>query len=512
MMMNLSRCRFQLAIVIVTLLTCLCCLLLCGTTAVQATTPSGDDDDDIYYIRTLVGNGVDALTVNVPDLEASFTDPRGIVQSKSGDLYFSSSSKNVVLKVEFDTKDGTSNVTIVAGTGSTGKGAENILATESALFGPSFLSLIEDEVTGDVKAIIICDSNNQRIRQLDMETKLIHTIAGNGNGLDGGPAVSAKLTTPRQAYYDKSTGDIFVVEYGGHKVRRVFASNGTITTVVGKCTNKTNKGDGGPAVEACLTNPYDFTMNDAGEWFIADSGNSLIRKVGLDGIISTVAGGGKTLRGDLPPKEVYLNFPIAIAFTPSGELLVADYNNGVVRKMASDGSVIKMIAGGGGTRVDGILATSAFIQPSSVAYTTFGILIGDQSNRRVRQLYSRCFGVRVNETSVCSGHGTCVGPDVCECNDGWMGDDCSVALCFGIVFNETSVCSGHGSCIGLDECQCNDGWLVVDCSIAHCFGVTSNLHLFVLARASASNRTSVCVMMDSKGTSVTSQRGIELYQ
>ncbi len=135
-----------------------------------------------------MGNGLDALTVNVPALEASFTDPRGIVQSKKGDLYFVSSRKNVVLKAEFDKKKGTSKVTIVAGTGSTGKGDDNILATDSALSGPSFLSLVEDDVTGDLKAIIISDANNFRVRKLDMETKLIKTIAGNGNGLDGGPA------------------------------------------------------------------------------------------------------------------------------------------------------------------------------------------------------------------------------------------------------------------------------------------------------------------------------------
>ena len=422
-----------------------------------------------------MGNGLDALTVNVPALEAAFNDPRGIVQSKKGDLYFASYRKNVVLKAEFDKKKGTSMVTIVAGTGSQGKGDDNILATESALSGPSFLSLIEDEVTGDLKAMIISDANNFRVRKLDMKTKLIKTIAGNGEGLDGGPAVSAKINWPRQAYYDKSTGDIFVVEYSGNAVRRIFASNGTITTVVGKCTNNVNLGDGGPAIEACLSNPYDFAMNAAGEWFIADSGNNLIRKVGLDGIISTVAGGGQITGNDLPPKQVKLQFPTGIAFTSSGELLVADFNYKAIRAIASDGSIMRLIAGRGSQQPNKVSAKSALIDPASLAYTTtFGILIGDQSRKRILQMYTGCFGVNVEDPSVCSGNGTCVGHDTCECKNGLRGD-CVLKQCFGIMFDETSVCSGHGSCIGLDQCKCNDGWLGVDCTITHCFGVTSNL-------------------------------------
>lgn len=208
--------------------------------------------DDTYFIRTVAGNGANALIVNVPALEASFTQPRGIVQSQKGDLYFASYNKNVVLKVEFDRLEGTSNVTVIAGIGSPGKGDDNILATDSALSGPMSVSLVEDDVSGDVKAIIISELNNNRVRKLDMQTKMIDTIAGKGTGSDGGSAVNAKIATPQQAYYDKLTGDLFIVEGGSSKkIRRVFASNGIITTVVGQCTNTENNGDGGQALYAC---------------------------------------------------------------------------------------------------------------------------------------------------------------------------------------------------------------------------------------------------------------------
>ncbi len=125
-----------------------------------------------YFIRTFSGNGANSLKVNVPALEASFTQPRGIVQSQKGDLYFASYNKNVVLKVEFDRLEGTLNGHWQS--------------------GPMNVSLSEDNVTGDGKAIIISELNNNRVRKLNMQTKMIDTIAGKGTGSDGG---SAKIAT-----------------------------------------------------------------------------------------------------------------------------------------------------------------------------------------------------------------------------------------------------------------------------------------------------------------------------
>ena len=111
-------------------------------------------DDKPYYISKIAGKGTGDLKVNVPALEATFDRIICMVQSTNGDI-FASSLHHVVLKFEFDKEEGTwSNVTIIAGTGTSGKGDDGVLGTESALNNPMGLSLIEN-LNGDVTAILI---------------------------------------------------------------------------------------------------------------------------------------------------------------------------------------------------------------------------------------------------------------------------------------------------------------------------------------------------------------------
>jgi len=89
----------------------------------------------------------------------------------------------------------------------------------------------------------------------------------------------------------------------------------------------------------------------------------------------------------------------------------------------------------------------------------------------------QCFGIDPNDPNVCSGHGVCMEQDICSCQTGYYGIDCSNCQCFGIDRNDPHVCSGHGICVGLDTCLCEVGWLGTDCSIAEyfdCFGIDPN--------------------------------------
>ncbi len=420
------------------------------------------DNDFPYILKTIVGTGVTTkLEVNVPALEASTGEVHGIAQSKNGDLYFPS-NKHVVLKAEFNKIDGTwSNVTIIAGTGSQGKGADNVLATESALDSPHSISLIEDS-NGELVAILITEATNNRIRKLDMSTRKITTIAGNGTqgfSGDGGLAKDATFDSPLQAYYDKHSGDVFIVDKFNKRIRRVFESNGTIETVVGNCTNKANNGDGGPAIHACISPTY-FVINDVGEWFIANDDN--VRKVGMNGMIDTIAGGG-TEGGDAPAKDVELMNVQGLDVAPSGELVLAEYGKGRVRKMSSSG-FLEVLAGGGSTTPtsNGIPPKTASLYPASVAYTRDGrenFIVVHQYGRILMLVKMTCFGVKSTSPSVCSGHGSCTSPDQCKCNEGWMGVDCSITHCFGVTSNlPDRVCSGKGECVRHNKCHCEDGF------------------------------------------------------
>ncbi len=440
-----------------------------GTSSVQST---GGDDDQPYFISTVAGNGTGTLKVNVSAFDATFNSISGIAQSKNSDLYAVAFYNFVVLKFTFNKSEGTwPNVEVIAGTGSPGRGANDVLGTQSALNNPSGLSLIEN-ANGAVTAILIADMNNNRIRKLDMATRIITTIAGTsvqGNTGDEGPAKDAQLWLPRHVYSDKSNGDIFIADSYNHRIRRV--RDGIITTVVGKtCTGSDGLGDGGPATSACLKNPYFFTMNTAGEWFIADLDNGRIRKVFLNGTITTVAGGG-TVIGDALATNVKLSSPSNVAFTSSGELLVAEYGKNV-RKIDNSGFV-RVIAGGGSESPSyntPIPAKTASIKPFAVAYARDGsdvIFIGDHRGFifKLTRL-QMCYGVKSDNSAVCSGHGSCIKTDECQCDNGWMGIDCSITHCFGITSNlPDRVCSGKGKCVRLNKCHCDDGFRGHKCQI-----------------------------------------------
>ncbi len=212
-------------------------------------------------------------------------------------------------------------------------------------------------------------------------------------------------------------------------------------------------------------------MNNAGEWFIADYSNNRIRKVFLNGTITTVAGGG-TETGDALATSVKLSSPSNVAFTSSGELFVADYAGNVVRKIDNSG-FMKVIAGGGSLAPSyntPVPATTASIKPFAVAYGRDGsdaIFIGD--NRGLIFMLSnrtKCHGVESDNTTVCSSRGSCIGTHQCACNDGWMGVDCSVTHCFGVTSNlPDRVCSGKGKCVRPNKCHCDDGFGGHKCQI-----------------------------------------------
>ncbi len=278
---------------------------------------------------------------------------------------------------------------------------------------------------------------------------------------EGTPATSFTLNNPYQALYNKSTGDILIVDYYSNKIRKLSGSDGLITTVVGQCTVSSGLGDGGPAINACLNRPTTLAINDAGEWFIVDQTNTRIRKVDLQGNIHTVAGGGVRQDGVGPATEVKLKYPTGVALTPSGELLVADqYGSNRILKMDHKG-FMTVIAGGSGTGTDDILATKAKLNPVCVAYATDGsddIFICDDTGY-IKKLYAiECYGVKSNTPAICSGHGSCISTDKCECDDGWIGADCSITHCFGITSNLPSVCSGKGQCVKHNECECDGGF------------------------------------------------------
>ena len=171
---------------------------------------------------------------------------------------------------------------------------------------------------------------SNRIRKVSA-SGIITTVAGTGTAGfsgDGGPATAARLNWPDGVAVDAS-GNLFVADVFNGRIRKVSAS-GIITTVSGGGSG----GDGGPATAAGLSFPSGVAVDSFGNLFIADRLHDRIRKVSTSGIITTVAGGGIGGDGGLATAAV-LNEPFGVAVDAMGNLFIADTSNSLVRKVSA---------------------------------------------------------------------------------------------------------------------------------------------------------------------------------
>ena len=234
------------------------------------------------------------------------------------------------------------------------------------------------------------DSLNNRIRKLSGGN--VTTIAGNGllsRSGDGGAATSAQLNSPLGVAVD-AAGNLYVADTLNNLVRRV-DTKGVITTFAGNGTAGFG-GDGGAAASAQLNGPQGLAVDAAGNLYIADTQNARVRKVS-GGTISTVAGSSSSgFGGDGgAAASAQLNAPFGVALDAAGNLYIAEFGNNRIRKVGTNGN-ISTIAGTGvsGYSGDGGAATSAQLNgPQSVVVDGSGnVYIADTGNNRVRKVGS----------------------------------------------------------------------------------------------------------------------------
>ncbi len=219
----------------------------------------------------------------------------------------------------------------------------------------------------------------------------INTVAGDGvQGFagDGGQAVNAEIFAIAGLAVD-SAGNVYIADTGNCRIRKV-ATNGVITTVAGTAIPGYS-GDGGPATKASLSFPRAVAVDAAGNIYIGDSGNYAIRKVGLDGIITTIAGNGTLgFSGDGGPASNAMVGAVAgFAFDAAGNLYFADTNNYRVGKIALDGTISTFAGTGtaGYTGDGGPAINATFYYPDSVAFDSAGNLyIAEPNNNVVRKV------------------------------------------------------------------------------------------------------------------------------
>jgi hypothetical protein len=238
-------------------------------------------------------------------------------------------------------------ISTIAGTGSPGYGGDGGPATQALIDAPAGLAL---DGAGN---LYFADTNNHIIRRIDAFSHVITTVAGthetHGFSGDGGAATSALLTSPEGIAFDEA-GDLFIADTGNNVIREVNAATGFISTFAGTGTAGFN-GDGPTATLAQLNSPWSVSVAVAqdGSLYIADLGNNSVRKVTPSGAISTIAGDGtRGFTGDSgSASTAELNEPTAIAIDPAGNLYIADSENNRVREINASTRVIETICGTG---------------------------------------------------------------------------------------------------------------------------------------------------------------------
>jgi sugar lactone lactonase YvrE len=222
---------------------------------------------------------------------------------------------------------------------------------------------------------------------------VISVVAGNGLSRyagDGGFAVGASLGYPSGLALDRS-GNLYIADSSNSIVRKV-DTNGIITTMAGAAGKFGFSGDGGPATQALLSYPTGIATDTSGNLHIMDLGNNRVRMVNAsDGNISTIAGTGAVGNsgdGVLATKATF-NYPMGIAVDSSGNVYIADQNNAIIRRISTSG-IINTVAGNGqfgysGENVQAVKAT--LLAPTGVAVDASGTMyIADSGNQRIRRV------------------------------------------------------------------------------------------------------------------------------
>jgi len=278
-------------------------------------------------------------------------------------------------------------ITTAVGTGEKGFAGDGGPAQAALLNGPF------DVAFDSAGNLFFSDTFNHRIRRVDARTGTITTIAGNGEAGyagDGGPAVQASLNEPYGIAIDRA-GNIFVADRLNRRVRRIDAANGTITTLAGT-GEPAYSGDGGPAARAGLAEPNGLALDaDERHLYIADVADHRVRSVDLSsGAIATFAGTGAPEHGgdDGPVAEARIFGARAVKLGPDGTIYILERQGSSLRAVDAATGIITTIAGttGRGYSGDGGPALAAvFDAPKEMAIDPDGnILIVDTENHAIR--------------------------------------------------------------------------------------------------------------------------------
>lgn len=334
-------------------------------------------------IQNVAGTGTSGYSGDSgPAKNAQVANPYGIARGPDGAIYFTEVDSHVVRRIS---RDGT--ISTVAGNGRRGYAGDGGPATKALLNEPY-------EVRFDKAGnMLFVEMKNHVVRKVDVKTGTIQTLVGLGTpgfSGDNGPATKAQLNQPHSIQLD-AQDNVFICDIANHRIRRVDAKTGVITTFAGT-GSRASTPDGAAIQGTPLNGPRALDFDREGNlWLALREGNAVYKLDLHTATIHHVAGTGKkgfTGNGG-PAKQATLSGPKGLALGPDGDVYLADTESHSIRRIRVKQGTIEAVAGTGerGDGPEGNPLACRMARPHGVFVDRDGtVLIGDSEAHRVRML------------------------------------------------------------------------------------------------------------------------------
>ncbi len=319
-------------------------------------------------VSTFAGSGV-AGSADGKGKQASFYWPASVALDVAGNLYVADLYNCMIRKIS---QNGV--VTTLAGTGK--GGFQDGQGATAEFFQPSGLAV---DASG---YIYVADKYNSRIRKIS-PTGMVTTFAGSGvQGTADGQGTAASFRKPVDVALDAS-GNVYVSDQSNNVIRKI-SPDGMVTTFAGSGVQGTADGQG---TAAQFNLPGGIAVDAAGNVYIADSGNNMIRKISPIGVVTTLAGGGAASAADGKGSEASFQQPDGVAVDTFGNVYVADCWNNKIRKVSPQGEVTTIAGTGSEGSQNGSGVSASFNRPFGLEVDFFGnIYVADLNNNMIRKI------------------------------------------------------------------------------------------------------------------------------
>ena len=233
----------------------------------------------------------------------------------------------------------------------------------------------------------VADYLNHRVRQIVVSTGAVTTLAGSGTvASTDGTGTAAAFSNPLYVALD-GLGNLYVTDWGTHRIRKVVLATQAVTTVAGSGTGTFADGAG---VAASFNQPYGIVCDASGNAYVADHGNHRIRKIVLSSAtVTTLAGSGAPSSANGVGAAAGFNRPINVVVDSSGTLLfVADHDNRMIRQIVIATQTVTTLAGSGTSgSANGVGIAAQFMNPQGLALDSFGnLFVGDTGSNLIRRI------------------------------------------------------------------------------------------------------------------------------